>query len=451
MPGSRSSAALGVAALASVGALIRSPVDWPGVSLACLVVAFAALAVLVASERARPTLRRAPVLVLTGLLLCIAVVVPPRRSTDVWAYAMYGRLVAHHHVSPYTHSAADVPDDPVARRVAPVWKSSPSVYGPVFTALSAAGMAVAGTSALAARLYFQVLAALAVGAALVLIDRRTRDPMALAFLGVNPLTIVSVVNGSHNDALLGLAILVAALLAMDRKAAWAGVAIAVGALVKVSAVLPAVLLLVWVLLAQGLAAALTFGVAAAVLVGVGIAGAGGMDALAPVREASSRLTTGSVWHRPFRSLSPSGRPAVARRLSALATAAVVGLTALLGARRARLRSPVPLLIAGLLAFMLLGSYVAPWYVAWSLPLLALGWRSPLSWVAAGHAGLLLLVSRPGPLDEGSFFRPVYSQLTSAVIPIVEIVIVVVLVVLAVRDLRRAPEAASSAQLLDTQA
>jgi hypothetical protein len=86
--------------------------------------------------------------------------------------------------------------------------------------------------------------------------------------------------------------------------------------------------------------------------------------------------------------------------------------------------------------MVLGSYVAPWYAAWSLPLLALCWRSPLAWLAVGHAALLLLVSRPGPLAEHALLRPVFSQTASAVIPVVEIAIVVALVVVATREIHR---------------
>ena len=39
--------------------------------------------------------------------------------------------------------------------------------------------------------------------------------------------------------------------------------------------------------------------------------------------------------------------------------------------------------------MLLSAYVTPWYIAWTLPLLAMHWRAPISWIAVLHAGLLL--------------------------------------------------------------
>lgn len=427
-PAWASPAALGVAAAASVGALARPPETNVAWSLAWLGVGFAALAVLVACERRRPGLDRRLVLVVSGALVVLAVVVPPRRSTDVWAYAGYGRIVAHHHASPYTHAAEDFPDDPVTARVAERWQDSPSVYGPVFVGLAAAGMAVAGTSALVARLWFQVLAAAAVVAALVLVDRRTRDPMAVAFLGVNPLTIVSVVNGGHNDALVGLAVLGAVLLVLDRRPGWAGAAAGAGVLVKVGGLLPLGVLAAWALVHQGATAGLVLGGVGGGLVLAGLAAAGGVSVLSALSEASLRFTRGSVWWRVREWLAsgpsgPADLDAAGRRVSTAAGAAVAALAALLAAPRLRSASPALAVIACVLAYMLLGSYVTPWYVAWSLPVLALCWRSRLAWVAVGHAGLLLLTSMPRRIPDGEPFRGVVVWLYGAGIPLVEVVLV----------------------------
>src|SRR5436190_22141806 len=91
----------------------------------------------------------------------LALIAPPVGSTDVSSYAVYGRMVAVHHASPYTHVPADYPNDPWYARMATFWHHTGSVYGPLFTGVSAAAMAVAGTSFLATRLFFQLLAALA--------------------------------------------------------------------------------------------------------------------------------------------------------------------------------------------------------------------------------------------------------------------------------------------------
>ncbi|HEX2191872.1 MAG TPA: hypothetical protein VHH09_01640, partial [Acidimicrobiales bacterium] len=188
--------ALAVASLATAAVLLVDP-DSRGLVVVLLLVAFAALAVLVGSERRHRRLGRREVGLAAAALLVLAVVVPPRQSGDLWSYAMYGRMVSEYQVSPYRHTPAEFRTDPIGQRVPRFWERSRSVYGPGFTAVSVAGMAVAGRSPLVARLFFQGLAALAVALALVLVDRRSRDPVALAFLAVNPLTVVSVVNGGH--------------------------------------------------------------------------------------------------------------------------------------------------------------------------------------------------------------------------------------------------------------
>src|SRR5205085_7125950 len=118
-----------------------------------------------------------------------------------------------------------------------VWRRTKSVYGPGFTLLSAAGMKVAGSSRLAARLFFQVVAALAIGAVLFLVDRRGRDPLALAAIGLNPVIVLGVVNNAHNDALVGLPVLGAVLFVASERPVAAGLVAAAGALVKVSPLL----------------------------------------------------------------------------------------------------------------------------------------------------------------------------------------------------------------------
>ena len=156
-----------------------------------------------------------------GVLLVIAVLAPPAGSHDIWSYAMYGRLVSVHHVSPFTHVPADFPHDPMLHLVARGWRHTGSVYGPGFVALSAVGTALTGASQLATRLVFQLLEALALGGVLMIIWRRTRDPVALAFVGLNP-ALLLVVNGAHNDLVVGLALLAGTLLLEEGRPRRAG-------------------------------------------------------------------------------------------------------------------------------------------------------------------------------------------------------------------------------------
>ena len=120
-----SGVALAVAALAMAVALLRGPGSPAGPEVALLVVAFAALAAMVAAELREPRLDRRLVLAVGGALLVLAVIVPPMQSNDVWSYATYGRMVSEYQVSPYRHAPADFPGDPVAARSSDFWRDSP--------------------------------------------------------------------------------------------------------------------------------------------------------------------------------------------------------------------------------------------------------------------------------------------------------------------------------------
>jgi glycosyl transferase family 87 len=396
----------GVAAAAIVGVLLRDAFAPPGPSLLLLLVAFCALAVLVAAEVRRPRLDRRAVLALGAVVLVAAVAAPPRQSRDLWVYAMYGRMVAHHHVSPYRHVAAEFPHDPWTAKVPHGWRQTRSVYGPLFTGASAAAMAPAGNSFLAGRLIFQLLAAAGVAGCLWLIERRTRSAAALALLALNPVVVVSVVNGGHNDALVGLAVLGGVLLA-GRRPVVAGLVLGAAVLIKAAALLPLGVVAVWLWRRRGWRAAAGLGAVAGACALVGYAFVGGRAALAPLRAASLDVTGGSVWYGPKHWLADAVRLSP-HRLSLMAAGAVLLLAAVVAGRR--LGRATPALAAGgaVLAYMLAGAYVLPWYVFWGLPVLALCWRSPLAWVAAGHAAVLLLAQLPD-LTLLDNVRPLFIQ------------------------------------------
>lgn len=424
--------ALGAAALAMAAVLLRGPRGTVGINLVLLTVGFAALAVIVVSERRRRCLSRGLVLGVSGVLLVGAVAAPPTQSADVWSYAMYGRMVSEYQASPYRHTPAEYQADPIGRRVPRFWVESRSVYGPLFTGLSAAGMAVAGSSATVARLFFQGLAALAVAFALFLVDRRTRDPVALALLGVNPITVVSVVNGAHNDALVGLAVLAGVLLVVARRPAWAGAALAAGALVKATALFPLGAVVAWVWFHDRRRSAIVLaGVAGAVGL-VAVALSGGADVVASLGDAQGRVNGGSVWawlHR--RTADGTGRA-----LSWVGAVAAAALALLLAARRPRAEGPYLAAGAAVVAYLLVGSYVLPWYLAWALPVLAIAWRWRVAWLAVGHAALLqLATARPpvqGPDGRSPLVVRIQSDLYEVVAPLSAAAAVIVLTMAMIR-------------------
>ena len=82
-----------------------------------------------------------------GLLAATALtLVPPFGSSDHLSYAAYGRMLVTGH-NPYTTTPAQLAalGDPVARAVQD-WSGSPSVYGPLATAIQALASLAGGTS-----------------------------------------------------------------------------------------------------------------------------------------------------------------------------------------------------------------------------------------------------------------------------------------------------------------
>jgi Glycosyltransferase family 87 len=363
-----------------------------------LALAFAALALAIFVGRWRRALRMPMVVALSAVLLIVGVARWPRDSTDLWSYAAYGRMVSHYGASPYRHVPVEYSNDRAIRRVKPTWQNTSSVYGPLWNGISAGVVSVTQTRQLSTRIWFQSLAALSVFLAVLLIARRTRSPAAVALLGLNPLVIYDVVNGGHNDALVGLALLVGVLLASRERFKLAALAIALGALVKLVALLGLVALIVWIVRKRGVRpAAIATGIGGGVIA-AGYALNGGFDALTPLREARLQMSRNSIWllssSEGRTNLFGLGRVQFShdflRTATTLSTIAVIVLAAVLVAGRLRDNTPTMVVGSALVAYLLAGAYVLPWYAAWALPVLVLEWRSGLTRLVLAQSALYLI-------------------------------------------------------------
>ncbi|HMI81914.1 MAG TPA: polyprenol phosphomannose-dependent alpha 1,6 mannosyltransferase MptB, partial [Solirubrobacterales bacterium] len=128
-------------------------------------------------------------------------VAPVLLSHDVYSYVDYARLGVRHGLDPYAHPPLAVPADPAYAEV--TWTEATSAYGPLFTLMTyplawlPVGVAVAVLKAVAA---LSVLAIALLTARLA--AWRGADPLrAAAFVALNPLVLVHVVGGAHNDGL----------------------------------------------------------------------------------------------------------------------------------------------------------------------------------------------------------------------------------------------------------
>ncbi|MGB0888885.1 MAG: polyprenol phosphomannose-dependent alpha 1,6 mannosyltransferase MptB, partial [Solirubrobacterales bacterium] len=129
---------------------------------------------------------------------------PPLLSQDVFSYIAYSRLGVVHDLNPYAYRPFDIPQDPVFGFAGS--KDAVNVYGPFFALLTypLAWLPVAAA--------FWVLKSLAMTASLALIyvvariaEKIDVDPRrAVVIIGLCPATLVHVVGGAHNEALVML-------------------------------------------------------------------------------------------------------------------------------------------------------------------------------------------------------------------------------------------------------
>ncbi len=410
--------------------------------------AWVALAAFVALQYQRETVSAKLVFEAITTAFAVAVAIPSRGSDDIWSYAMYGRIVAQHHSSPWTRLPTAFQSDPYYAKISLYWKAQGSVYGPAFVALAALVMLCTGTSALATRVVFQTIAALCVLATLVLLHRRGVKPVALACAGLNPLTIASVVNGAHNDAICGLCVLAAMFCIMDRRSKLAGLLAAIALCVKAIVFLPIGAMLVWSWFNRSKRDTLTT---------VGVAGiaslamlipAGLMDAFGPLRNSSDLINTGSVWWSGFewyrKRLLDNG---YARTIAftdashaAVTVATIVMLIFAVTVVWIHRHDDDPIIAVGgaSLAYFLLAAYIQPWYLAWALPVLAMKYRSTPALIGAGYSALIMLSLQywwHPPHRE----RPIPSLFSQPYLGLFEVAGVVAMVLLSLRRRRNVPK------------
>ncbi len=164
---------------------------------------------------------------------------PVLLSHDVYSYVDYARLGVGHGLDPYVHPPAAAPFDPAYTRV--TWIDATSAYGPLFT-LATYPLAWLPVAASVAAL--KAVAALSVLGIAVLVARvapsRGIAPLpAAAFVALNPLVLLHVVGGAHNDGVAMLAETVGVAAMLSSREAGAGAAFAAAVAIKAPAAVAA--------------------------------------------------------------------------------------------------------------------------------------------------------------------------------------------------------------------
>ncbi|GER21987.1 hypothetical protein NCCP1664_04840 [Zafaria cholistanensis] len=328
---------------------------------------------------ALPTVRRAVLLWGAPLLFGF-----PIFSRDVYSYIGQGRLL-HAGLSPYENWISQLPGW-FAEGSDSLWAESPSPYGPLFLLGARAVYFVTGGVPEAGVLLFRLFAAAGVLLCLRVVPqlaaRLGSEPAWALWISVaNPLFLLSMVAGVHNDAVM-LGVLLWAFLLVFRGRRLAGVLAASVAIAVKPIVVLALPFLALAMLPReaGLGRRLKAWTFTAVVAGgaLGLFGwasglwFGWIKAMATAGSAAfpyapvGLLGLGIGW---VGSLGGGDLFDIAEVVYALFKAAALGLTAWLALRR-RPGPPVLACAYALTAAVVLAPIIQPWYLLWLAPLYA---------------------------------------------------------------------------------
>lgn len=339
---------------------------------------------------------------------------PSLFSKDIYSYLAQGDL-ALHGFNPYLVGPSVLPND-LTENVSWVWQNTPAPYGPLFILLAKGVVAATGEHVLPGVILLR--AAITVGLAGICwaIPRLTRHlggnaTFALWLGAANPLLLIHLVGGAHNDLLMLGMLAVGVVLVLDRRPVLGIALVTMAVAVKATAAL-ALPFLVWVW-----AGRLPGGKRARFLRAAG-GGVGIFAVVFTVCSVVARLDLG--WLPALASSSaivnwlslPTGFGELVHWLLGrfvelpaepfLNVARVLGWVVLAGvvARQwwlARGGGPDAVRRAGiaLLAVALLSPATFPWYLTWPLVICAgLAWSRSAQQVLCWGSVMLLLVTFP---------------------------------------------------------
>ncbi|HEX6454070.1 MAG TPA: hypothetical protein VF060_31985, partial [Trebonia sp.] len=317
----------------------------------------------------------ATVTVVVGVLVNIT----PAGSADVASYAAYGRIAALGH-NPYTFTPLQLPGgahNPYTAIVAPRWRGTPSVYGPVATWTHLLAATIGGARPWVTIWILMIMTGAAFVATGYLLLRTAANPVrALLLWAANPLLIVELVMGAHLDAFVALLAL-AAIVASRRRPS-AGTDVLIGLLVgtavaiKINAAFVALGIAIslvhdraWLRLAR------TAAVAAAAVAALYLL-SWGTTVLKPLAAASRLVISPSAWRLAQILVARAfGDGALHVVTDVFGFVWPVLMLALAWYLYNRLSPDVPTVVAGTCALTFAWVIVAPW----SLP-----WYASIAWV-----------------------------------------------------------------------
>ncbi len=335
----------------------------------------------------RPGVPLGYLLWILALWLIPMLVVAPVFSRDVFSYAAQGEMMSRH-INPYLYGPGTLGAGPFPNPVDPLWINTPAPYGPLFLMVDGFFASVSLHNELVTVVLLRLLSVLGVALIAYCIPKLARSygrdvGPAFTLAVLNPLVLLTLVGGAHNDAIM-VGLLVAGITAARCKhPVWGVILCTLAAAIKAPAAL-GIIYVAWDWLGPGIpwrqrvrpliTAALVALAVMAVLSEVSGLGWGWIANLE---------TPGTVrsWLAPATGIGMllSGTAhMVGLGVSSAAVLSVTRVLGLFGAAAAAVYllwnsdriGSLKALGLSLLLFTVLGPVVQPWYLTWGLILLA---------------------------------------------------------------------------------
>ncbi len=310
----------------------------------------------------------------------------PLFSRDVYSYYMQGRLQLDGH-NPYESGVSLVPGW-FTSGVDPMWADAKTPYGPVFLLIEKGVASLVPSSSLVAAYVFRAISVLGIIAIGWCVPRLARhhgiNPVAASWLAVlNPLVIMHLVAGAHNESLMIACSCFAMLCAIEKRFILATVVATIALGIKPVAIV--VLPFIAILAARD--PSLRSRTISLLKVGAGSALAlivvSWCANVGPLGWLNALSTPGTVrsWLSPMTALGMlsglvldllgfGNQLGNTITLFRLIGAVVLGITLVGLVIRPTGRSATRSVAISFLALVALGPVVQPWYLLWSIPLLA---------------------------------------------------------------------------------
>jgi alpha-1,6-mannosyltransferase len=337
--------------------------------------------------RARPGVPIRQLSYMLALWLAPLLVVAPLFSRDVFSYAAQGEMMSHH-INPYHYGPGTLGSGPYVSGVDPLWLNTAAPYGPLFLLLAGWSASLSLHHALVTIVLLRLQSVFGLGLIAYCIPKLARsfgrDPGPAFVLAVlNPLTLLALVGGAHNDAIMVGLLLAGVTAARSRHPAWGVVLCALAASIKVPAAM-GIVYVAWdwagpeadwrrrgrMVVRSGLITVAVMG-ALSLVSGLGWGWIANLGTPGTVRSwmapatAVGLLISGTA-HVVGIAVGLGGVLTLTRAVGLIA-AAGIALYCLLHSERLGVLNALGITM---LTFVLLGPVVQPWYLTWGIIIVA---------------------------------------------------------------------------------